>query len=171
MKALQHLFILSAFFGWHIATMAQLAHEDALYQLLKSKDSLLFDAAFNSMDTHKMEALFTEDFEFYHDKGGATLGRDAFLGPMEKGFEARDKSLPQPAKRILLEASLEVFPLYDNGELYGAIQQGIHRFEFLNSQQIYEKGDVARFTHVWIRKGDSWKIKRELSYDHHPSEP
>ena len=171
MKALQHFFILVALFGWPLITMAQLAHDDALYQLLKSQDSLLFDAAFNRMDTEKMEALFTEDFEFYHDKGGATLGREAFLGPMEKQFEARDMSLPQPAKRILLEESLEVFPLYDQGALYGAIQQGMHRFEFLNSQQEYEKGDVARFTHVWILQGDSWRIKRELSFDHHPSEP
>ncbi len=150
---------------------AQIPEESELYLLLKSKDSLLFDAAFNTCNMQILEELFTEDFEFYHDKGGAVAGREAFLAPLRKGCEARADDQPQPSKRFLLADSLKVYPLYNQGSLYGAIQQGVHRFEFLNGQQQYQKGDIARFTHIWIKTGDSWKVKRELSYDHRPGEP
>ena len=42
----------------------------------------------------------------------------------------------------------------------------MHRFESLNSNREYEKGDIAKFTHVWILEEEQWKVKRELSYDH-----
>ncbi len=148
---------------------AQVSHDSELYQTLKSKDSILFDAAFNRCDVETMESLFTEDFEFYHDKGGFTDGREAFLKPTRENCAKRNPADPQPSKRILLEGSLEVYPLNKDGEVYGAIQHGVHRFEFLNENKEYQKGDVAKFTHVWMLKDGEWKIKRELSYDHQSS--
>jgi len=145
----------------------QVAKDSELYKILKSKDSLLFDAAFNQCDVDTMESLFTEDFEFYHDKGGFTDGREAFLKPTRENCEKRDPEAPQYSKRILMDGSLEVYPLYKGEELYGAIQHGVHRFEFLNDKNEYQKGDIAKFTHVWVIKDGEWKIKRELSYDHH----
>ncbi len=149
---------------------AQEPAESELYITLQAKDSLLFQAAFDHCDPETMRSLFTEDFEFYHDKGGLTAGREAFLKPVEAQCSQRDPQAPQPAKRILLPGSLEVFPLYKDGELYGALQHGVHRFEFLDNQKKYQKGDIARFTHVWVREGNEWKIKRELSYDHRSQE-
>ncbi len=146
---------------------AQEPKTSELYLLLKSKDSLLFDAAFNKCDVDTMESLFTEDFEFYHDRGGFTDGREAFLKPTQEDCEKRDPSAPQYSKRILIDGSLEVYPLKKDGEIYGAIQHGVHRFEFLNENKEYQKGDIAKFTHVWMLVDGSWKIKRELSYDHH----
>ncbi|WP_425237599.1 nuclear transport factor 2 family protein [Ulvibacterium sp.] len=150
----------------HSLVGAQVNRESELFQALKEKDSILFDAAFNQCDTETMASLFSEDFEFYHDKVGVTFGKGNFLKPMEENCTKRNFDDPQPAKRILLENSLEVFPLYKEGELYGAIQHGVHRFEFLNENKEYQKGDIAKFTHVWILDQDAWKIKRELSYDH-----
>ena len=66
-----------------------------------------------------------------------------------------------------MPGSLEVYPLYNNGQLYGAIQHGVHTFEFLNHQGEYQKGDIAKFTHVWVLEDGTWKVRRELSYDHH----
>ncbi len=133
---------------------------------LKGRDSLLFRAAFDTCDLNTLESLFTEDFEFYHDKGGLTEGRDGFLKQISEGCAKRTDGDSQPSKRILVNGSLEVFPLYDQGELYGAIQTGIHHFEFLNGKGEYEKGDIAKFTHLWIFEANAWRIKRELSYDH-----
>jgi hypothetical protein len=45
----------------------------------------------------------------------------------------------------------------------------MHRFEFLNEKKQYQKGDIARFIHLWILEDGQWKIKRELSYDHLPA--
>ncbi|MCR9228723.1 MAG: nuclear transport factor 2 family protein [Flavobacteriaceae bacterium] len=149
------------------SAQAQEPETSELYLLLKSKDSLLFDAAFNKCDVDTMEPLFTEDFEFYHDKGGFTEGREAFLKPTRENCEKRDPSAPQYSKRILIDGSLEVYPLKKDGEIYGAVQHGVHRFEFLNDKNEYQKGDVAKFTHVWMLIDGSWKIKRELSYNHH----
>ena len=155
------LMIFVFFFG-----RSQVNEQSDLYQTLKAKDSLLFDAAFNRCDTATMEELFTEDFEFYHDKGGVQIGRNNFMEPVAKDCANRDLSQKQPAKRILIDNSLEVFPLYENGVLYGAIQHGIHRFESLNEQGEYQRGDTAKFTHLWVLVDNNWKIKRELSYDH-----
>ncbi|WP_127137724.1 DUF4440 domain-containing protein [Flagellimonas oceanensis] len=145
----------------------QIAKGSELYRTLKSKDSLLFDAAFNRCDVETMESLFTEDFEFYHDKGGFTDGREDFLKPTRENCEKIDPNAPQYSKRILIDGSLEVYPLKKDGEIYGAIQHGVHRFEFLNDKNEYQKGDIAKFTHVWTLVDGKWKIKRELSYDHH----
>ena len=85
---------------------------------------------------------------------------------MKENCKSWNSEEPQPSKRILIPSSLKVFPLYKNGELYGAIQHGIHRFESLDKDKKYTKGDVAKFTHVWILENNIWKVKRELSYDH-----
>jgi ketosteroid isomerase-like protein len=144
----------------------QVAKSTDLYKELKKQDSILFHAAFNTCDTNTLANIFTEDFEFYHDKSGFTEGREAFLAPMRTNCAQKNPNEPQASKRILLPNTLEVYPLYNNGELYGALQHGVHRFEFLNEQKEYQKGDVAQFTHVWVKQGDAWKVKRELSFDH-----
>ena len=148
---------------------AQVEEDSELYQLLKAKDSVLFRAAFDLCDTETVAKLFTEDMEFYHDRAGATMGRNTFMERMQSNCDRRDPQSPQPAKRILIPGSLEVYPLYNKGILYGAIQHGVHRFEFLNREGVYQKGDIARFTHIWIKTEGEWKIKRELSYDHKSS--
>ena len=159
------ILITALLFAFFFGRSQDTAHSE-LYELLKEQDSVLFDAAFNRCDTATMASLFTEDFEFYHDKVGATFGRESFLAPAIANCTARNPDMPQPAKRILIEESLEVYPLYNKGILYGAIQHGIHRFEFLNNQGAYQRGDTAKFTHLWVLQDDVWKIKRELSYDH-----
>lgn len=157
---------LFVFLSHVIAINGQETSETDLFKTLKTKDSILFDAAFNSCGIEVLNELFTEDFEFYHDKGGLTEGRKMFVAGIANGCGSRDLTTLQPSKRILIPESLEVYPMYKNGELYGAVQHGIHRFEFLNEKQEYQKGDIAKFTHVWILDKGNWKIKRELSYDH-----
>jgi len=167
-RALNIVFVILMLNGISPA-QAQLSGDADLYQLLREKDSLLFHAAFNNCDPETMASLFTEDFEFYHDKGGTTLGRESFLAPMVTNCSQKTEDWVQPSKRILVENSLSVYPLRKDGILYGAIQHGIHRFEFLNENKEYQKGDIARFTHLWVLEANQWKIKRELSYDHQPA--
>ncbi|NER15716.1 nuclear transport factor 2 family protein [Spongiivirga citrea] len=145
---------------------AQMHEKSDLYKTLRVQDSLLFNAAFSTCDTAYLENLFVEDFEFYHDKGGITKGRDTFLKPVKESCVQRDMNKPQPARRILIPGSLKVFPLRKNGVLYGAIQHGEHSFSSLNNDGVYVPGDIAKFTHVWILENKKWKLKRELSYDH-----
>ena len=144
---------------------AESAPSDDLFNTLKSLDSVIFTAGFNQCDTSKIVDLFTEDLEFYHDKGGVTFGRDAFIQSVENNI---CKSEYKP-NRHLVEESLEVHPLYENGTLYGAIQQGEHQFSDLQAGKRVKQGK-AQFTHLWILNDGKWQIKRVLSYDHLPIE-
>ncbi len=159
-----HIILLGLLIASSVLHAQKIAATD-LYQQLKEQDSLLFDAAFNQCDPVRLEKIFTEDFEFYHDKSGLTRGREEFMTPFKESCVNRDPNSPQPARRILIDDSLEVYPLKDQGVLYGAIQHGMHRFESLEGEE-YTRGDTARFTHLWILEEGQWKLSRELSYDH-----
>src|ERR1044071_9952225 len=55
----------------------------ALYDRIAALDAALF-AAYNKCDIDRVGTLFAEDLEFYHEKGGLTLTRDATLALMKK---------------------------------------------------------------------------------------
>ena len=79
-------------------------------------------------------------------------------------------ALSYDARRELVDESLEVFPLRDNGVLYGAIQRGIHRFFATEEGEPERETSVARFTHLWLLVDGEWKLKRVLSFDHRSPE-
>ncbi len=133
-----------------------------LYKTLKTNDSLLFEIGFNTCDIKQFENLLAEDFEFYHDQAGITPNKLSFVDGIRNGL----CKLPYRPRRELLKGSLEVFHLYKNGVLYGAIQMGKHRF-FANEKDTPEYfTSIAKFTHVWILENGEWKLLRGLSYDH-----
>ncbi len=146
--------------------MAQLAlgqsNGQELFDILKEKDSLIFDASFETCNLKLLSELITDDFEFYHDQGGITTTKDAFLEDTKNGL----CNLSYDARRELDLSSLQVFPLFNKGELYGAIQKGVHHFFAKEEGQPERETSVAKFTHLWILTDDKWKLKRVLSYDH-----
>lgn len=134
-----------------------------LFNLIKEKDSLLFQIGFNQIDTLIVAGLTANDFEFYHDEHGITETKSGFINNID-GIRA----LPFKTWRTLVNGSMEVFPLYkDNSQvLYGAIQNGTHDFYQQNEGEDARKTNTARFTHLWIIENGDWKLKRVLSYDH-----
>ena len=67
--------------------------------------------------------------------------------------------------RELVEGSLEVFLLKNNGNIYGALQNGIHKFyETTNDNKV--AGSTAKFSHLWLIENGKWVLKRVFSYDH-----
>jgi len=134
-------------------TQAQIDKQSELFKTLKSKDSLLFEVGFNTCELSVFDSLISEDIEFYHDKGGMSKSRQSFVNSIKNGPCSSGRSA---MKRELIDSSLEVYPLHNNGVLYGAIQTGIHTF-----------GDAqAKFTHLWMMDNGGWKLSRVLSYDH-----
>jgi len=146
------------------SSQAQVSQDSELYTTLKTNDSLLFNVGFNTCDLSQFENLLAGDLEFYHDKSGITNSMSQFMEVMNTGI--CNPSNTFKARRELIEESLKVFPLYDNGVLYGAIQEGEHRFFEKNGKQPEKAGSVAKFTHLWILENNHWKLKRVLSYDH-----
>jgi len=137
--------------------------DSELFKTLKANDSIIFEISFNKCDLSVLDNLLAEDLEFYHDKGGITNSKEEFVNGMRHGLCKKDN--PYKSRRELIKESLEVFPLYKNGELYGALQKGIHRFfETHNGKE--NSGSVAKFSHLWLKDNEQWYLKRVISYDH-----
>ncbi|NNK87223.1 MAG: nuclear transport factor 2 family protein [Flavobacteriaceae bacterium] len=142
--------------------IGQIAPDSKLFMTLKTQDSLLFERGFNRCDIDYLKTVISADLKFYHDQSGIQNAK-GFFESIRKNICSNSKSKPV---RKLNSNSLEVYPLYNNGKLYGAIQKGVHAF-YLREE---DKADVftskARFTHVWLLEDQIWKINQVLSYDH-----
>jgi hypothetical protein len=152
------------FFFCSFFSNAQMNTNTEVYQLLKKNDSLLFESSFNRCKISDTEALISDDFEFYHDQGGVTNTKKEFLASIKNNICSNPKSKPY---RELVAGSLQVFPLYKNGVMYGAIQKGKHNFYLKEGDKIRPTVS-ALFTHVWILENKKWMLKRVLSYHHIP---
>ena len=126
-------------------------------------DSLIFDVGFNRCELGVYDKIISEDLEFYHDQGGITNSRTEFIETAKKNICSNADQKPI---RKLVKGSMEVYPLSSNGELYGAIQNGVHEFFIKEPDKEMYKTSEAKFTHVWLLKGDQWILKRVLSFDH-----
>ncbi len=118
-------------------------------------DSTLF-AAFNAHDAEAMEAYFTLDLEFYHDKTGLA-GFDTTMANFRDLFEQNSDT---GLRRDLVPGTLEVHPL---GE-FGALAICQHRFCHVEDGE----DDCGTFKNimVWRRDSTGWKVCRVISYDH-----
>ena len=132
-----------------------------LFNKLQVMDSLLFEYAFKQCDTTSLRPMLAEDFEFYHDQSGITDGRDSFVNGVPNICSLSYKPI-----RKLLPETLKVFPMYENGKLYGAIQTGIHEFYAKDGNLPVYLTSTAKFTHLWLLDNGNWVLKRVLSYDH-----
>jgi ketosteroid isomerase-like protein len=127
----------------------------SLFDEISKMDAIVFDA-FNRRDLDKLKTLFTEDLEFYHDRGGLTNYQQN-MDTFKKHFDD-----PTKVRRELVDGSLEVYPI----EGYGAVEIGVHRFYSTDPGQKEKLTATAKFIHVWQKKNGEWKIARVISYDH-----
>jgi len=138
--------------------------QQKLSSTILTKDSL-FWMSYNNCDTTQFQNFFTEDVEFYHDKGGLTLGLKALATSFKQNLCSNNDFR---LRREPVAGTIKVFPLQKSDIIYGAILSGEHLF------YIVEKGKErldghARFTHVWLLKDGIWKMSRVISYDHGPA--
>lgn len=125
-----------------------------------------FWRAYNDCAVADMPALIAEDVEFYHDRGGVTLGRDALVESVRKNlcsnpdFRIRREEVP---------GTVRVFPLAKDGVVYGAIASGEHTFDIVEKGRAPVRDGLARFATLWILKDGAWRMSRVLSYDHGPA--
>ncbi|MCH2044440.1 MAG: nuclear transport factor 2 family protein [Saprospiraceae bacterium] len=134
--------------------------EQVIFTLLKEKDNILFKLGFEQCDTNSLRKIISTDLEFYHDQGGMMNSGTQFLQSIAGLCQMNYK-----ATRELEENSLAIHLLKNNGELYGAIQTGKHRFYGEEGKSKYLTS-TAEFTHLWILEANEWKLKRVLSFNH-----
>jgi hypothetical protein len=116
-------------------------------------DAKLF-GSFNSCDLTAFGELLAKDVEFYHDKDGLMVGRQAVV-------DAVRENICSKVRRELVAGSLKSFPM-DN---YGLVQFGEHRFCTIGTSTCTGTG---RFVHLWRRTDGKWEATRIISYDHRP---
>jgi len=117
-------------------------------------DAALFDA-YNRCDLDKFASFSVDNVEFYHDQGGATLGRANLTDSVKKNICGK-------TTRELVPGTLQVY--YMKG--YGAVEMGVHRFHHPGNEDKEGVGE-GKFIHLWQYKDGAWKITRVISYDHH----
>lgn len=138
---------------------------DSLTHTILQKDSL-FWKAYNSCDTVGFGKYVSDDIEFYHDKGGITLGKAKLVNSVTNNLCSNPNFR---LRRAAITGTVTVFPLENNGVIYGAILSGRHYF-YINEPGKKEVRDgMARFTHVWQLSKGEWKMTRILSFDHGPA--
>ncbi|MCL6460437.1 MAG: serine hydrolase, partial [Flavobacterium micromati] len=138
---------------------AQLESNSELNKIILSKDSLLFDIGFNQCNIKQFEELLSADFKFHHDKDGIA-DKSKFLLDLKNGLCKNPQT--RQVHRFLIKESTEIFPLYKNGILYGAVQNGDHTF----SEKRENQSGIAKFTHFWQLENKEWKLSTSFSFDH-----
>lgn len=114
-----------------------------------------------------MGRIFSEDVEFYHDKGGLTVGLPALMTSMGSGMcsGTRDFNL----RREAVTGTVKVYPLRKNKEVYGAIISGEHVFYITKTGKKEFLDGHAIFSNVWRKTNGRWQMARVFSYDHGPA--
>lgn len=151
------------FFAILLVSGELIAQDTKIQKTIFTKDSL-FWVGYNNCDIDKMQQFVADDVEFYHDKGGITLGKDALLKSLKDNlcsntnFKTRREALPETVK---------IYELKNGNETYGAIISGEHYFYNSYDGKPEKREGLAKFEQLWILKDNVWKMTRILSYDHH----
>jgi hypothetical protein len=127
----------------------------------------LFWAAYNACDVTSMSGFFAEGVEFYHDRGGPTMGKAGLTSTLQTALCGNPKS---HLRREAVAGTVRLFPLSKGDAIYGAIVSGEHLFYVLDAGKPERADGRARFTHLWLLQDGMWKMSRVLSYDHRPVE-
>lgn len=148
----------------------QMAHsqenDEQLTKLILQKDSA-FWLAYNACDVPTMQKSVTTDLEFYHDKGGITLGDSLFAATFTNNIcKYRDSF---SLRREEVTGTVQVYPMHNNGKIYGALISGEHLFYIKNKGHDEHAEGLAKFSQLWVLKDGEWKMSRVLSYDHGPA--
>ena len=152
--------ILIALIFLHTAVSAQTQKPSTesieLFDKIRALDSSFFEA-YNKCELAKMESLFTEDVEFYHEKRGVLTTRRSVMEVFSNNL-CGDKN--NKVRRELVEGSLQVYPINN----YGALAVGEHRFYLTQTGQKEKLDGVGRFTNLWQYKDGDWRMARVVSY-------
>lgn len=125
-----------------------------------------FWQAYNACDTAAFGQFFTDDVEFYHDKGGMTMGSEALTESLRTALCSGGARL----RREAVEDTVRVYPMRERDAAYGAIVAGEHRFYVREGGGPERLDGLARFMNLWLLEdGTTWKMSRVLSYDHGPA--
>lgn len=120
-----------------------------LHNEIKKMDSIYFNA-YNTCDMKTQADIYSDDIEFFHDKGGLSTSKKELLKSLEK-------NICNKVTRTLIRGSIEVYPIKD----YGAIEIGYHKF--FNKLEPNAKSIPSKFIVIWKNIKNKWKITKVIS--------
>jgi len=120
-----------------------------LHNTISKLDSIYF-TAYNTCDMATQRKMYSEDLEFFHDKGGLATSKEGILTSLKNNICGK-------VTRTLIKGSIEVYPIPN----YGAIQIGYHKF--FNNQEPNAKSIPSKFIVVWKQNKDNWQITKVIS--------
>lgn len=160
MKFLLLPFLLLPFFA-----LAQEKQGSENYQTILRMDSLVFEEGFNKCNYKALEEAVDTSLVFLHDVAGKQ-DFSQFMNATRQNICGNANGKPL-RKRV--EGTLEVYPLFNEGVLYGLIQSGQHDFYFKEAGKPAVRTGTARYIHTWLLKQGKWKLVTVLSFDHKPA--
>lgn len=130
-------------------------------QRVRQADARFWDA-FNACARQPMADALAADVEFYHDKTGATITRDAVVASLMTG------PCGTAGLHVRREAVADSLA-YDPVPGFGAILSGRHRFLARREGEAERLDGEARFVIVWRIADGRASMYRILSFAHGPA--
>jgi hypothetical protein len=160
---MKQTFLLAVFFISSLnLVFGQVSKNSEIFLALKNQDSVFFERSFNLCDMDYLKSAIHQDLTFYHDQAGIQ-NRDSFLLNTKNNICSDFNKKPI---RKIIEESLEVYPMYNEGVIYGAVQTGIHDFYIRESNKADIKTSTAKFIHLYLLVNGNWLLKEVISFDH-----
>ncbi|MNS39318.1 hypothetical protein D3C72_715960 [compost metagenome] len=147
------------------APAAAIPDEAALAPIIAERDAVLFATMFDRCDPATLADLVSDDLEFYHDRGGLTATRTAFVANYAKGCEAKKAPDAWRSRRELVPGSMRIYAIPG----VGAVEEGSHLFYERQGDGPETLVGRARFSMLWRLEDGQWRLARAFSIDHAPA--
>ena len=136
--------------------------EAALVTIIAERDAALFATMFDRCDPAALADLVTDDLEFYHDRGGLTATRAAFVADYAGACEARKAPDAWRSRRELVPGTMKVYAIPG----VGAVEEASHLFYERQGDGPEKLAGRARFSMLWRLEDGRWRLARAFSIDH-----
>jgi hypothetical protein len=155
------VFFIPICFSVQAQSKSNLPADPELFNQLAQKDSLLFNAAFNTCQMKDLETVLTPDFIFFHDQGydnhTTTETHTDFMENVQKNFCGSQRI---KMRREIVKGTLQVLEM----SKMEAMQTGVQRFYMLSAGKPDELVEESKFSRTWRKEGGAWKMARELDF-------
>ena len=141
---------------------AAIPDEAALAPIIAERDAVLFATMFDRCDPAALADLVSDDLEFYHDRGGLTATRTAFIADYAKGCEARKAPNAWRSRRELVPGTMKIYAIPG----VGAVEEASHLFYERQGDGPETLVGRARFSMLWRLENGHWRLARAFSIDH-----
>ena len=136
--------------------------QPVLTEVIKASDADIFSVMFDRCDPAALADLVTEDIEFYHDRGGLTATRAAFVDDYAKDCAGKQALGAVRSRRELVPGTLQVHPIPG----VGAVEEGSPLFYERQGDGPEHLVGRARFSILWRLEDGHWRVARAFSIDH-----